>query len=257
MGKNENPNPDPTDPNILKYYQSVNLKDTNYTNLYNNLKELVSKASTIGYDAAKRWLLEADVDMINRNKLRGIYDGVLFARQWDNAATWNREHVWPQSYLKPAGVNIGEAHNLRVCGTKINSNRGNHPFADAVGPGYKNLGSAWFPSDKDKGDVARILMFMNLRHGLPLSDMATNVNTLLKWHNEDPVDDFERQRNRVIHNEQGNRNPFIDFSNLLGDLLEVAKKRTNRVKEITEKQQVQMYMLNQNRFMIDITNKRF
>jgi hypothetical protein len=33
---------------------------------------------------------------------------------------------------------------------------------------------------------------------------------LLEWHKEDPVDDFERQRNQVIFEAQGNRNPFID-----------------------------------------------
>lgn len=257
--KNENPNPDPdpSDPSIKKYYASINLNDTNYSNLYVNLKNLVSQKSPIGYDQAKSWLLEADIDMSNRNRLRGIYDGVLFARKWDGASTWNREHVWPQSFLKPAGVDIGEAHNLRVSGTKINSNRGNKPFADATGPGYKNLGSTWFPSDRDKGDVARILMFMNLRHGLPLSDMAKSVDILLKWHTEDPIDDFERQRNKVIHKWQGNRNPYIDFPNLLVNLFGVAKQRVSKNKLIKERQLVQLHMLNQTRFSVDLSNFKF
>lgn len=37
------------------------------------------------------------------------------------------------------------------------------------------------------------------------------LSTLLQWHQQDPVDDWERNRNNVIYESyQGNRNPFID-----------------------------------------------
>jgi len=37
------------------------------------------------------------------------------------------------------------------------------------------------------------------------------LSVLLKWHQEDPVDDWERRRNDIIYEKyQGNRNPFID-----------------------------------------------
>ena len=36
------------------------------------------------------------------------------------------------------------------------------------------------------------------------------LSTLLDWHLQDPVDDFEMSRNEVIYGIQGNRNPFID-----------------------------------------------
>ena len=54
---------------------------------------------------------------------------------------------------------------------------------------------------------------------LPLHGVRT---TLLEWHELDPVDDFERNRNNVIYSFQGNRNPFIDHPELVdflwGDL---------------------------------------
>ena len=36
------------------------------------------------------------------------------------------------------------------------------------------------------------------------------MNLLLKWHREDPVSAWEIQRNNLVEDKQGNRNPFID-----------------------------------------------
>ena len=40
------------------------------------------------------------------------------------------------------------------------------------------------------------------------------MSTLLTWHFQDTVDQFELNRNNVIANLQGNRNPFIDHPEL-------------------------------------------
>ncbi|MDD3099645.1 MAG: endonuclease, partial [Bacilli bacterium] len=38
-----------------------------------------------------------------------------------------------------------------------------------------------------------------------------HLSTLLQWHELDPVDEFEMNRNNLIYdNYQHNRNPFID-----------------------------------------------
>ncbi|MCK9537347.1 MAG: endonuclease, partial [Bacilli bacterium] len=37
------------------------------------------------------------------------------------------------------------------------------------------------------------------------------LSVLLRWNKEDPVDNFERNRNEVIYGYQNNRNPFIDY----------------------------------------------
>jgi hypothetical protein len=44
------------------------------------------------------------------------------------------------------------------------------------------------------------------------------LSSLLEWHVNDPVDDFEINRNDVIFGFQENRNPFIDHPNLVNFL---------------------------------------
>ena len=41
---------------------------------------------------------------------------------------------------------------------------------------------------------------------------------LKEWHRNDPVDADEIRRNNIIHEVQGNRNPFIDMPNLVDSI---------------------------------------
>ncbi len=53
--------------------------------------------------------------------------------------------------------------------------------------------------------------YLNLIDDTPdVYEMAL-LATLLSWHESDPVDDFELNRNDVIYSYQFNRNPFIDY----------------------------------------------
>ncbi len=46
-------------------------------------------------------------------------------------------------------------------------------------------------------------------HGLNIKEVGSK-ELFIKWNIEDPVSDFEKQRNNVIQEAQKNRNPFID-----------------------------------------------
>ena len=86
----------------------------------------------------------------------------------------------------------------------------------------------WEPRDAVKGDVARMIFYMATRYegdsgepDLEVVDYAPSapngepvhgvLSALFQWHIEDPVDEWEENRNDIIYEDyQENRNPFID-----------------------------------------------
>jgi hypothetical protein len=81
------------------------------------------------------------------------------------------------------------------------------------------------PPDEVKGDVARVIFYMYTRYaGLALSDnpQAGNemgrLDDLLAWHIQDPVSASELQRNDGACQMQWNRNPFVDYPCLVGQM---------------------------------------
>jgi len=156
------------------------------------------------------------------SRTRGINDN------GGNQGEWNREHVYPRSLGNPNLEFVGpgaDAHHLRPADVNYNSQRSNTIFAEGSGDSG-NVSGGWYPGDEWKGDVARMMMYMYVRYdqvclpsrvgnGSNASTPDDMIDLFLKWNVEDPVSDFERQRN-TYHNDtsntyaQGNRNPFID-----------------------------------------------
>jgi endonuclease I len=112
-------------------------------------------------------------------------------------------------------ASVSDLFNLRPANPSINSSRGNLPFVDGTGS-YGTRSGGWFPGDQDKGDIARAVFYMNTRWNLVINTSSVgNLSLFLKWNIEDPVDDFERQRNDVIYRNQKNRNPYVDHPELV------------------------------------------
>ncbi|WP_340152155.1 endonuclease [uncultured Marivirga sp.] len=146
---------------------------------------------------------------------------------------WNREHTWPSSHgFNDEDTAYTDVHNLRPSDATVNSSKSNKDFNDVENIEENAEGEApdtftnadfWDPRDEIKGDVARILFYMATRYeseslDLELVDRISFSGdpevgvlfTLIKWHNQDPVDNFERARHEGAFGYQGNRNPFID-----------------------------------------------
>lgn len=128
---------------------------------------------------------------------------------------------------------------------KINGMRSNNPFGEVgsgasssknefskwgkcVTPGYS--GTVFEPNDEYKGDFARTYFYFATRYkGVATSGQGALVFTstypyitgwqldmLLRWHKKDPVSPKELDRNEAVYDSrQGNRNPFIDYPELV------------------------------------------
>lgn len=210
------------------YYSGVNFSKTGNA-LKSELATLITSThtNTISYSELQTMMKSSDVDPQNPANLLLIYGSQssgTHQRSRPVGGSWNREHVYAKSKGTP---NLGtsgpgaDGHHLRPADNTLNSTRGSLLFDDGTGAtAYKTSRGGWFPGDEWKGDVARILMYMYVRYNsrcLPLN-ITMNPSTyssdfpdiLLKWNIEDPVSDFEKQRNSVVAQTQGNRNPFID-----------------------------------------------
>lgn len=177
------------------------------------------------------------------------------ANQANTNLGWRRHHLWPLGrgwdesnvdaltdiYNKaPAdstvlvkkddireGAVTGNPLFFGICGTVENSTLCQSPATIETPDSSESDGKIFAPPSIHRGDVARAMFFFELRYqaslGLSLTDCPpfTNVefgylSELLRWHEDDPVSEDERFRNnRGCEQWQGNRNPFVDFPELV------------------------------------------
>lgn len=150
-----------------------------------------------------------DADPNNPNNVILLYLGTSVPSKWDGGSTWNREHVWPRSlgWFSDEGAGA-DLHHLRPTNPSENSRRGNKKYGSQTNSEY------YEPRDEVKGDIARIIFYLMVRYEeadtRTFTTVAESKELLMQWHNSDPVDTFEANRNEKTYEIQGNRNPFID-----------------------------------------------
>jgi len=161
---------------------------------------------------------------------------------------WNKEHVCCQSWLG-SGPMVSDLFNVYPTDARVNNLRSNYPYGVvASAKGFSNdphnhalgkLGSSaisgggdivYEPDDRYKGDFARTFFYMVARYrenvlndgngtkmftSKPTNFTSYALSFLLKWHREDPVSEKEIDRNQAVFGIQHNRNPFIDYPELV------------------------------------------
>lgn len=110
----------------------------------------------------------------------------------------------------------GDLHNLVPAIGELNGDRAHFDFAELAGE-PRDYGRCDFevdagrklaePRPEIRGDIARIYFYMAHTYGLTFT--REELERFTRWAEEDPVDDWERERNRRIQQVQGNSNPYI------------------------------------------------
>lgn len=165
---------------------------------------------------------------INQDPSQYIYDN-------GKANGMNCEHSWPQSKGTKEGQARSDMHHLFPSKISVNQARGNAPFGEVYDPAtthwyfrednlkrlpspsaidnYSELGQGYFePREAKKGDIARALFYVYVMYNDQVDHrfFEQQAQTLLRWHQLDPVDAQERQRSYLISIYQDDKeNPFV------------------------------------------------
>jgi hypothetical protein len=234
----------------LGYYSS--LEGLSGAALKQALQDIIANPSVVrvhNYDDVWDILKTSDQNPENSNQVWLIYtetprSKIDLQSGNSNVGKWNREHIYCQSrggfatgtdYLTPfsdgitiwtattgandIGAGVCDAHHIRAVDGQENSSRNNRNY------GVDYNGPTATPTTTWTGDVARACFYMAVRYnglnvvnGNPPENSIGQIGdlaTLLTWNQTDPRDDFEMNRNNYIYTWQVNRNPFIDYPNLV------------------------------------------
>lgn len=142
-----------------------------------------------------------------------------------------------------------DLYHLNPSDSEANSARSNYPLGTTTGGTFNNgsikvgnntfssdyTGPCFEPLDEYKGDFARAYLYMFTCYedftwtgtSAPAMIIANEkwpmlktwaINLLLTWHRQDPVSEKERNRLAAIYKLQNNRNPYIDYPELVEHL---------------------------------------
>lgn len=221
--------------------------------LLTRLASVVGNHTTISYDGL--WEVYETSDIDADGKLWDMYSTKRWTIGKERCGNYkvvgdcvNREHSFPKSWFSDRSPMVSDAFHIYPTDGKVNGQRSNYPYGECAGgttlpsngnvkalgrfgtstfPGY--TGKVFEPADEYKGDFARSYFYMaaayNSRISTWSSDMLAGnsypafsswaIELLLKWHRQDPVSEKEITRNDAVYAYQKNRNPFIDYPELV------------------------------------------
>ena len=214
-----------------------------YDGLYNQplldaVYDEVSGHTVLGYRNARDHmygLREPVIDIFD-GRIECVYTGRLAVPDGTRTPEgMNTEHTWPQSKGSREEPARSDIHHLFITDEKVNSRRQNYEYGNTrcndpgavecrwEGPdhsespsqlGFDERGEPVFEVRSERrGDIARSQFYFAARYNMPIGPHTEKV--LRTWHEEDPPDARENERNRRIELVQGNRNPFVDCPDIV------------------------------------------
>ncbi len=212
------------------------------------LHDIIKGHTSLSYDGL--WGAYKQTDARN-GKVWDMYSDCNFSFGGDQCSNYksecdcyNREHSFPKSWFDDAKPMYTDLFHLYPTDGKVNGMRSNNPFGEVGNATYVSgngsklgnnttsgySGKVFEPVDEYKGDFARSYFYMATRYEDKIASWSScpvcagnnkasfkqwTIDLLLKWHRQDPVSQKEKDRNDAVYNYQHNRNPFIDYPQLV------------------------------------------
>ena len=236
---------------LLCFLSFVAVKSQNYPPkgltgiaLHNWLKDswYTGKFQALGYTDARHAMYD-DIDHKN-GTLVGVYGGHVrpftIGGSFNEAFPMTTEHTVPQSFFNSLEPMRSDIHHLFPSHINVNFARSNYPFMEIpdstttfwwidhdsittiptsnIDMYSEEAYRSFEPREDHKGNVARAVFYF---YTMYKNDVRTihdcgNINDLYNWHVTEMVDNEEKTRNDRTEVHQGNRNPYIDYPELLG-----------------------------------------
>ncbi len=228
------PNPDQADSNQNGRGDVCDGGPDPWTALSNNaledaLRETHAGHISLNYTKARDYLFSS-VDNVDGFVSCVYTDTKVATTGIPDQTLMNTEHTWPQS-LGGDNQAKGDLHHLFGVTPMANTQRSNLYYGIVTAPTWQEGGSkrgknaagdaVFEPRAPHRGNAARALFYIAIMYRNNNStggriEIPDEVEALLRqWNADDPVDDNERKRNQVITNIQNNRNPFVDYPQLV------------------------------------------
>lgn len=226
-------------------------KDKKQVALKTALKESSSPQKVLDYGGGQEYTWEGfyHTDQRAENETGKIIDDmyssqIRYFNGFNAIEGMHIEHSFPKSWW---GGHVNYAYkdlfHLYPADGSTNSAKNNFPLGEVLNPSFDNgvskigantFGNEYFalafePADEYKGDFARSYFYISTIYedfdhlwNSPMMDNNTYpvwkqwaLDLLIKWHKQDPVSEKERKRQEAVFQIQENRNPFIDYPDLV------------------------------------------
>ncbi len=123
-----------------------------------------------------------------------------------------------------------DMHNLVPAIGEINGDRSNYPYGNIRGE-KREYGKVDMEIDSSKrlaepkksilGDIARVYLYMRDKYNIPLS--KEDEKRFIKWNNSDPVTRWEKKKNLLVKEYQGDDNSYISNYRKITELESVSE----------------------------------
>jgi len=198
--------------------------------LFNKLQKLITNHKSYSYKDARKLLWTGPdrkngmVECYYTGRKKEVNDDPDFT-QIDQEG-FNTEHIWPRVYGADDEPELSDMFHICPTFKTANTKRDNYPFDYVTSNiSYEDGGSklgknsngeiVFEVRDSYKGNIARSMFYFALRYGNKKNYLDLQEKTLREWHLKDPPDEQEKYRNDFIYEKQNNRNPFIDYPELI------------------------------------------